>query len=45
LYVYGTGYNDRSVDERLQKQVADYVKKKKPKYNCVPKYKDPPSLI
>lgn len=34
LYVYGTGFNDRQVDEHLQYNIAQYVKKQKPKYQC-----------
>ena len=34
LYVYGTGYNDRAVDEGLQYSIAMFVKKERPKYQC-----------
>lgn len=35
LYNFGIGTNDLQVDPGLQKSIADYVKYKKPKYQCV----------
>ena len=41
LYGYGTGLNDRQVDEKLQYNIAQYVKLKMPKYQCNPKFGTP----
>lgn len=41
LYSYGTGLNDRMVDEKLQWNIAQYVKFKMPKYQCNPKFGTP----
>jgi glycosyltransferase involved in cell wall biosynthesis len=35
LYNFGIGTNDLQVDPGLQKNIADYVKYKKPKYQCL----------
>lgn len=36
LYNFGIGTNDLQVDPVLQKNIANYVKEKKPKYGCLP---------
>jgi hypothetical protein len=41
LYSFGTGLNDRQVDEKLQYSIAQYVKFKMPKYECNTKYGTP----
>lgn len=38
LYVYGTGYNDREVDEAFQKSIARTVKRSYKKYECDPRF-------
>jgi hypothetical protein len=39
LYNYGLGTNDRQVDFNLQKRIADEVKYKRKKYECIPELK------
>lgn len=39
LYVYGTGFNDRAVDDVLQWNIARTIKNNYKKYECDSRFK------